>query len=451
LYPLSSIIVIYNHLLTEGGNVLIVGSGGREHALGWKLSQSKLVRKTYFATGNGGTFENINIQPTEISKLVTFAKQNKCFTIVGPEIPLANGLVNSFVKEGLRVFGPTKEAALLESSKEFAKQFMNKNGIPTANFRVFSDAEKAKDYVVKQGETKLVIKADGLAAGKGVVVCNNLDEAIDAVDMIMVRNEFGTAGQKIIIEEQLCGEELSFIALCDGRTIIPLASCQDHKRIFDNNMGPNTGGMGSYSPTPVIDSKLHEKIMKQIMVPAIRGMNFQGNPYKGFLYAGLMIDEQRKEPFVLEFNVRMGDPECQPIMMRMESDLFEYLDSAVDEKLYSLPPIQWKNQFAVCVIVASKGYPGAYAKCKLIKGLEHDFGHGTMVFHADTALDSQKRIITNGGRVLGVTATGDSIKRAIDNAYFAVQKISWNKNGCYYRTDIARKHSHVRKPASFFP
>jgi phosphoribosylamine--glycine ligase len=284
-----------------------------------------------------------------------------------------------------------------------------------------------------------------------VVVCNNLDEAIDAVDMIMVRNEFGTAGQKIIIEEQLCGEELSFIALCDGRTIIPLASCQDHKRIFDNNMGPNTGGMGSYSPTPVIDSKLHEKIMKQIMVPAIRGMNFQGNPYKGFLYAGLMIDEQRKEPFVLEFNVRMGDPECQPIMMRMESDLFEYLDSAVDEKLYSLPPIQWKNQFAVCVIVASKGYPGAYAKCKLIKGLEHDFGHGTMVFHADTALDSQKRIITNGGRVLGVTATGNSIKRAIDNAYFAVQKISWNKNGCYYRTDIARKHSHVRKPASFFP
>jgi phosphoribosylamine--glycine ligase len=437
--------------LTEGGNILIVGSGGREHALGWKLSQSKLVKKTYFATGNGGTFENISIRPTEISKLVKFAKQNKCFTIVGPELPLANGIVNSFVKEGLRILGPTKEAAQLESSKEYAKQFMNKIGIPTANFSTFSDAEKAKDYVVKQRETKLVIKVDGLAAGKGVVVCNNLDEAINAIDMIMVRNEFGTANQKIIIEEQLRGEELSFIALCDGKTIIPLASCQDHKRIFDNNMGPNTGGMGSYSPTPVIDSKLHEKIIKQIMVPAIRGMNVQDNPFKGFLYAGLMIDEQRKEPFVLEFNVRMGDPECQAIMMRMESDLFEYLNSAVDEKLYSMPPMQWKNQFAVCVVVASKGYPGTYAKWKLIKGLDYDFGHDTMVFHADTALDSQKRAITNGGRVLGVTARGDNIKKAIDNAYFAVQKISWNENGCYYRTDIARKYSHIRKPASFFP
>jgi phosphoribosylamine--glycine ligase len=438
--------------LTEGQNILIIGSGGREHALGWKLSQSNLVRKTYFATGNGGTSKNIGIQPTQISKLVTFAKENKCFTIVGPELPLANGIVNSFVKEGLRIFGPTKEAALLESSKEFAKQFMNKNGIPTASFSIFSDAEKAKDYLVKQAEkTKLVVKADGLAAGKGVVVCNNLDEAINAVDRIMVKNEFGIAGQKIIIEERLNGEELSFIALCDGRTITPLASCQDHKRIFDNNMGPNTGGMGSYSPTPVIDIKLHEKIMKQVMVPTIRGMNFQGNPFKGFLYAGLIIDEQRKEPFVLEFNVRMGDPECQPIMMRMESDLFEYVNSAVDEKLYSLPPVQWKNQFAVCVVIASKGYPGTYAKRKLIKGLKYDFGHDTMVFHGDTALDTQKRIITNGGRVLGVTARGDSLKKAIDNAYFTVQKISWNENGgCHYRTDIARKYSHVRKPASFF-
>jgi phosphoribosylamine---glycine ligase len=437
--------------LTEGQNILIIGSGGREHALGWKLSQSNLVKKTYFASGNGGTFENIGIQPTEINKLVTFAKQNKCFTIVGPELPLANGIVNSFVREGLRIFGPTKEAALLESSKEFAKQFMNKNGIPTANFSIFSDAEKAKDYVVKQRETKLVVKADGLAAGKGVVVCNNLDEAMGAVDMMMLRNEFGTAGQKVIIEERLYGEELSFIALCDGRTITPLASCQDHKRIFDNDMGPNTGGMGSYSPTPVIDSKLHEKIMKQIMVPTIRGMNFQGNPFKGFLYAGLIIDELRKEPSVLEFNVRMGDPECQPIMMRMESDLFEYVNSAVDEKLYSLPPVQWKNQFAVCVVVASRGYPGTYARGKLIKGLEYDFFQDTMVFHADTALDSQKRIITNGGRVLGVTARGDSLKKATDNAYFAVQKISWNENGCHYRTDIARKYSHIRKPASFFP
>ena len=250
-------------------NVLIIGSGGREHALGWKILQSDLVRKVYFAPGNGGTFQNVNIQPTEMRKLTEFAKKNECITIVGPETPLANGIVDYFVKERLRIFGPSRQAALLESSKEFAKQFMNKNGIPTPVYRAFSDPEEAKDYAVKQ-KTGLVIKADGLASGKGVVVCNNSDEAIDAIDQLMVKREFGIAANRIIIEERLSGEECSFIVLCDSRKIIPLASSQDHKRVFNNDKGPNTGGMGSYSPTPVVDENLYSKIIKQIMEPAVK-------------------------------------------------------------------------------------------------------------------------------------------------------------------------------------
>ena len=431
-------------------NILIVGSGGREHALGWKLLQSDRVKKTFFAPGNGGTFENVNIQPTENGKLATFARQNECFTIVGPESPLANGIVNSFVEEGLRIFGPTKEAALLESSKEFAKQFMSKNSIPTPYFRTFSDSGKAKDYVVKQ-KAELVIKADGLASGKGVVVCNNSDEALDAIERIMVKKEFGTAGNKIIIEEKLVGEECSCIALCDGKTIIPLASSQDHKRLFDNDKGPNTGGMGSYSPTPIVNDDLYGKIIKSIMEPALNGMKRQNNPFKGFLYAGIIIEEQTEKPYVLEFNVRMGDPECQSIIMRMQSDLFKYLESAINEELDSMPPIQWKNQFAVCVVMSSRGYPSRYSTGKLIKGLEYDFGPDTMVFHGATKLHPHNRIKTNGGRVLGVTALGDNIRKAIDKAYSAVGKIYWGQNECYYRRDIAIKHSNIKKPASFFP
>lgn len=430
-------------------NVLIIGSGGREHALGWKLLQSDLVRKVYFAPGNGGTFQNVNIQPTEMHKLTEFAKKNECFTIVGPETPLANGVVDYFVKERLRIFGPSRQAALLESSKEFAKQFMNKNGIPTPVFRAFSDPEEAKDYAVKQ-KTGLVIKADGLASGKGVVVCNNSNEAIDAIDLLMVKREFGIAGSRIIIEERLLGDECSFIVLCDSRKIIPLASSQDHKRVFNNDKGPNTGGMGSYSPTPIVDEKLYNKIIKQIMEPAVKGMLYHGTPFKGFLYAGIMIEQTTKQPYVLEFNVRMGDPECQPIMMRMKSDLFRYLQSAINEELDSMRPIEWKNKFAVCVVMASRGYPLKYSLGHFVKGLECDFGPDVMVFHSGTRRCSKNRVKTDGGRVLGVTALGDTIRMAIKAAYSVVHRISWGENDHYYRTDIAMKYSRAEKPASFF-
>jgi phosphoribosylamine--glycine ligase len=266
----------------------------------------------------------------------------------------------------------------------------------------------------------------------------------------MVKREFGNASSKIVIEEQLFGEECSFIVFSDGKTIIPLASSQDHKRIFDNDKGPNTGGMGSYSPAPVMDNDLYDKIMNQIMEPAVKGMKEHGSPFKGFLYGGIMIEEQTRKPYVLEFNVRMGDPECQPILMRMQSDLFEYLQSVTSDELDSLPPVKWKNQFAVCVVMASRGYPGRYSVGYVIKGLDSDFGPDVTVFHADTKLDTENTIRTNGGRVLGITALGDSLAEARNNAYSTVHGISWGKNDYYYRTDIAMKHSNVRKPASFF-
>ena len=418
-------------------SVLIVGSGGREHALGWKISSSKRVSKVYFAAGNGGTSENIDVKQNEIGKLVVFAKKNDVLTIVGPEEPLSLGIVNAFENEGLRIFGPTKEAAMLESSKAFAKEFMREAGIPTADFQIFSDVQKAKDYIAKQNRP-LVVKADGLAAGKGVVVCDNADQAMEAIDMIMVKKEFGQAGGRVVIEDRLAGEEASFIALCDGKTIMPLASTQDHKRIFDGDKGPNTGGMGAYSPAPVVDDKLHDKIVKRVMEPAIATMKRRGTPFKGFLYAGIMVDG-KGEPQVLEFNARMGDPECQPIMMRMKSDFYQYIEAAIDSKLGSVPPIEWSDQTAVCVIMAAKGYPGSYKKGEVIEGLDSDFGRDVRVFHAGTARDSQNRVVTNGGRVLGVTATGKNPRQAIDNAYSAVRKIRWGENGHYYRTDIARR------------
>jgi phosphoribosylamine--glycine ligase len=423
-------------------NVLIVGSGGREHAIGWKISQSKHVDKVYFAPGNGGTFENnlADIKQNDIDRLVAFAKKqndNKLLTIVGPEEPLSLGIVDAFEKEGLRIFGPSKQAAMLEASKAFAKEIMREAGIPTAEFAIFTDAQKAKDHVTKQ-KKPLVVKADGLAAGKGVVVCDNAGQAIAAIDSMMAKKEFGAAGSKIVIEERLSGEEASFIALCDGKTIMPLASSQDHKRVFDGDKGPNTGGMGAYSPAPVVDSDLYEKIVKRVMEPVTITMKKRGTPFKGFLYAGIMVDENGN-PNVLEFNARMGDPECQPIMMRMKSDLYEYVDAAVDGLLGSMPPIQWNDQTAVCVVMASRGYPGSYKKGEVIEGLDSNFGSDVMIFHAGTARDSQNRIVTNGGRVLGVTALGQNARQAIENAYSAVRKIRWGENGHYYRTDIARR------------
>lgn len=420
-------------------NVLIVGFGSREHALGWKIAQSKHINKIYFAPGNGGTSENIDIKHNDIDKLVSFAKrQSNLLTVVGPEEALSLGIVDAFENEGLRIFGPRKEPARLETSKAFAKEFMHDAGIRTPEFAMFSDPQKAKDYVVRQSKP-LVIKADGLAAGKGVVVCDGADQAIPVIERMMIKKEFGAAGTKVVIEERLYGEEVSFIAVCDGKTVMPLAPSQDHKRIFDDDKGPNTGGMGAYSPAPVIDSDLHEKIVKDVMQPAVNAIRKHGTPFKGFLYAGIMVDENTKKPYVLEFNVRMGDPECQPIMMRMKSDLYEYVDAAVDGRLESMPQIEWKNQTAVCVIMAARGYPGSYEKGKVIEGLNSEFGPHVMVFHSGTARDSQGRIVTNGGRVLAVTALGQNARNAIDNAYSAVRKIRWGENDHYYRTDIARR------------
>jgi phosphoribosylamine--glycine ligase len=431
---LTSQTIYYAIIPTAGVDVLIVGSGGREHALGWKISQGK--RMTYFAPGNGGTSENVNIKQNDIAGLAAFAKSKNLFTIVGPEELLSLGIVDVFEKEGLRIFGPTKSAAMLESSKAFAKEFMREAKIPTADFAIFTDAHKARDYISKQSKP-LVIKADGLAAGKGVVVCDDAKEAIVAVDSMMTKKEFGAAGSKVVVEERLSGEEASFIALCDGKTIMPLASTQDHKRVFDGDKGPNTGGMGAYSPAPVVDKDLHDKILKQVMEPAIRTMKKRGTPFKGFLYAGVMVSGG--EPKVLEFNARMGDPECQPIMMRMKSDLYDYIDAAIDGRLDSIPPIKWSDQTAVCVVMAARGYPGNYEKANVIEGLDSSFGPDVNVFHAGTARDTQNRIITNGGRVLGVTALGKDARQAIDNAYSAVRKIRWGDNGHYYRSDIARR------------
>jgi len=414
-------------------SVLIVGSGGREHALGWKLSKSKQVSRTNFAPGNGGTSENLPISASDLNALLEFAEKNNCFTVVGPEEPLSRGIVDLLEGRGLRAFGPSKKAAILETSKVWAKNFMKKYNIRTPDFQTFDDVGRARDYVQKSSK-QLAIKADGLAAGKGVVVCSSKQEALEALDSVLVKKEFGEAGKSVVVEERLEGEEASFIAMTDGKTIIPLASSQDHKRIYDDDKGPNTGGMGAYSPTPLIDEKLNEVVMRNVMQRAVDGMRSEGREFKGFLYAGLMI--QNSEPYVLEFNVRMGDPECQPIMMRMESDLFEYMKHCVDGTLDELEPMKWSPRSAVCVVMASKSYPGSYEKGKVISGLDKVKTDTVSIFHAGTARKNGS-IVTNGGRVLGVTALGDGIENAIKNAYNTVSKISWD--GVYYRKDIGKK------------
>lgn len=416
-------------------NILVVGSGGREHALGWKLQQSPLIERVFFAPGNGGTSENLPIKPNEFEKLVEFAKTNNCFTVVGPEEPLVKGIVDVFEVNGLKIFGPTKESAVLEGSKCWAKEFMRKYGIPTADFEIFNDLDMAKDYIIQKKGAPIVVKADGIAAGKGVMVCRTLDEALSAVDRIMVKKEFGEAGNRIVVEDCLSGEEASFIAITDGKTVVPLATSQDHKRVFDNDLGPNTGGMGAYSPTPVITDELYDDITKNIMQKAVDGMKKEGRFFKGFLYAGLMI--KNGEPYVLEFNVRHGDPEAQPILMRMKSDLFPYLQACLDGRLEEMLIIEWDERAAVCVVMASGGYPSNYEKGKVISGLDEAMKmKDVMVFHAGTAKQNGN-IATNGGRVLGVTALGNGIEEAINNAYTAVTKITWEK--MHYRKDIGQK------------
>jgi|TARA_B100001750_G_scaffold203824_1_gene179851 phosphoribosylamine--glycine ligase len=413
-------------------NVLVVGSGGREHAISWKISQSTDVENVFTAPGNGGTKNNIPIQVDQINELADFASEKDCFTVVGPEAPLAKGIVDIFNQRGLKIFGPTKKAAQLESSKIWAKEFMNRNHIPTAEFQIFDDPEKAKQFVENFGK-QVVIKADGLAGGKGVLVCSNKDEAFSAIDNILIEKSFGDAGLKIIIEERIDGIEASFIALCDGNVGIPMATSQDHKRIFDDDKGPNTGGMGAYSPTPVVDSELAKKIQKEVIDKTMESLKHEGIDFKGFLYAGIMISDNK--PYVLEYNVRMGDPECQPILMRFNSDLLEYLIAASDGKLSEMDQISWNKQYAVCVVIASKGYPEAYAKNDEITGLENIPNYAN-VFHAGTKIDADK-IKTNGGRVLGVTALGDTLHDAITNAYSVTDKI--NCTSKYFRKDIGKK------------
>ncbi len=413
-------------------NVLVVGSGGREHALTWKLSNSDKVEQVFTAPGNGGTSNNVLISVDDIDDLVKFAQEKNCFTVVGPEAPLANGIVDKFHEKHMPIFGPSKNAAQLESSKIWAKEFMKRNSIPTADFEIFDDAQKAKDFV-KSYDKPVVIKADGLAAGKGVIVCDSKDEANDAIDAILTNKTFGDAGSKIIVEERIDGIEASYIALCDGKIGIPMATSQDHKRIFDDDKGPNTGGIVAYSQTQIIDDHIASVIQVKIIDKTIVSMNKEGIEFKGFLYAGIMIKDGM--PYVLEYNVRMGDPECQPILMRLDSDLYEYLLASYEGNLKDLPKISWKQEYAVCVVLASKGYPESYPKNDKITGFEN-IQENSFVFHAGTKKENEN-ILSNGGRVLGVTALGLTLQNAIDNAYSACQKLDWKNK--YHRNDIGKK------------
>lgn len=416
--------------------VLIVGGGGREHALCWKIKDSILVKEVYCAPGNGGTAliaKNIPIKAEDVNGIVDFAKNNKIeLVIIGPEAPLNLGIVDMLSKEGIMAFGPSKKAALLEGSKVFAKNIMKKYNIPTASFEVFEEPERAKEYIKKIG-APLVVKADGLAAGKGVYVCKTEEEALNAIDDIMVKKIFGSAGDKVVVEECLEGEEASFLVFTDGKTVIPMDSSQDHKRIFDNDEGPNTGGMGAYSPAPVVSKEVFDKVMEKVIYPTIMGMEKEGSPFKGVLYAGLMIKDG--EPYVLEFNTRFGDPEAQPLLMRIKNDIVPVLIGCIDGKLEN-EYLLWQQKHSVCVVIASGGYPADYKKGYEIKGLEDINDENIYVFHAGTKLVDGK-IYTDGGRVLGVTALGDNIKEAIDNAYKAVGKIYFE--GMHYRKDIGRR------------
>ncbi len=418
-------------------NVLIVGGGGREHALAWKVSQSPRVEKIYAAPGNAGISvlaECVPIKSEDIPALASFAKDKSIdLTIVGPETPLSMGIVDEFARHGLKAFGPSRLAAEIEASKSFAKDLMKKYHIPTAEYQVFTDRDQAVSYVMRMG-APLVIKADGLAAGKGVVVAGTVEEAVSALDMIMSKKAFGRAGERVVVEECLKGEEASFMAFTDGRTVLPMASAQDHKRVFDGDKGPNTGGMGAYSPAPVVTKKIERQVMEEIMIPTVRAMEKEGRTFKGVLYAGLMIHDGKAK--VLEFNARFGDPETQPVLARLDTDIIEIIEAILSGTL-SKVEVKWKPESAVCVVMASAGYPGGYDKGKEIKGLDKVAARkGVVVFHAGTAMKDGK-IVTDGGRVLGVTGIGPKIAAAIDNAYAAVHDIYFE--GAHYREDIGAK------------
>jgi phosphoribosylamine--glycine ligase len=416
--------------------LLVIGSGGREHALAWKLAQSPKVQKVFVAPGNGGTalesgLENVAI--TEIPQLIAFAKKEHVhLTVVGPEAPLAAGVVDAFQGAGLKIFGPKRAAAQLEASKDFAKAFMARHGLPTARYGTFTVAAQAKAYVDQQG-APIVVKADGLAAGKGVVVAMTREEAHAAIDAMLTDNRLGDAGARVVIEEFLEGEEASFIVMSDGVNVLPLATSQDHKRLRDGDQGPNTGGMGAYSPAPVVTPKIHARVMREIILPAVQGMAKDGTPYTGFLYAGLMIDKLGN-PRTLEFNCRMGDPETQPIILRLKSDLLELVEHALAGTLDKVEP-EWDRRAALGVVIAAHNYPDEPRRGDRIEGLPKA-QDDCRVFHAGTRLEG-KVPVTNGGRVLCVTALGDSVKMARTRAYEAVDRIRFD--GMQYRKDIGHR------------
>jgi len=416
--------------------VLVIGSGGREHAIAWRLAHCPRVQKVFVAPGNGGTAREAGLQNVAISGLEALADfagaENIHLTVVGPEAPLADGIVDLFRSRGLRIFGPTRACARLESSKQFAKEFMIRHRIPTAAFAAFDEARAAHDYVEAQG-APIVVKADGLAAGKGVVVAMSADEAHRAIDQILVERTMGTAGNRVVIEEFLDGEEASFIVLADGEHMLPLATSQDHKRLKDGDEGPNTGGMGAYSPAPVVTPELHARVIREVIQPVLAGMAEEGHPYGGFLYAGLMIDGSGN-PRVLEFNCRLGDPETQPILLRLKSDLFELIERAVDGKL-DRTTAEWDRRPALGVVLAAAGYPDAPKKGDIITGLPKATEE-VCVFHAGTVLKDGSTV-TNGGRVLCVTALGDNIKMAQRRAYEVVKGIRFD--GMQYRRDIGHR------------
>ena len=416
-------------------NVLIIGSGGREHALAWKVAQDERVEKVFVAPGNAGTAieakcENVAIDVLELDKLVAFAKDNVSLTIVGPEAPLVAGVVDRFRAQGLPCFGPTAGAAQLEGSKAFTKDFLARHQIPTAEYQNFTEIEPALAYLREKG-APIVIKADGLAAGKGVIVAMTLQEAEDAVRDMLAGNAFGEAGSRVVIEEFLDGEEASFIVMVDGEHVLPMATSQDHKRVGDGDTGPNTGGMGAYSPAPVVTNEVHQRVMEQIIWPTVRGMAAEGNIYTGFLYAGLMIDADGN-PKVIEFNCRFGDPETQPIMLRLQSSLVTLVEAAVAGTLDQVSA-QWDPRCSLGVVLAAGGYPADYAKGDVISGLEEAVSDNGKVFHAGTAL-KDGQVVTSGGRVLCATALGETVKAAQQGAYELARQISWK--GSFYRSDI---------------
>jgi phosphoribosylamine---glycine ligase len=421
-------------------NVLIIGSGGREHALAWKITQSPRADRVFVAPGNAGTDidgENVPLAADDVPGLLKFAKQNSIgLTVIGPEGPLAGGIVDAFEAEGLRVFGPSKAAAELEASKVFCKDLLRNADVPSADYQMFRNPDEALRYLNDREDVPVVVKADGLAAGKGVVVCSNRAAAVEAVEKIAREKIFGAAGNRLVIEERLDGQEVSVLAITDGQTIVTLPPAQDHKPAYDGDTGPNTGGMGAYCPAPLVNEETLHWIEEHVLVPTVHAMKRSRRPFRGVLYAGLMVTNQG--PKVLEYNVRFGDPECQPLLMRLKTDLLDVLEATVAGRLDELAPLEWDPRPAVCVVMAAKGYPDKYPKGRVIRGLgEADVLPDVKVFHAGTAVDGQGNVVTNGGRVLGVTALGPTISTAKLNAYRAVKLIRWD--GAWCRKDISDK------------